>query len=282
MAIGQRDFLKRWLPGYINWRDLRCAAPDLQGPAIHSANDVVHVVSDLHLGASEGDYDAFAAFLAQKTTPRLLILLGDVFHLWFNPPKMWTPCIAKTIQQLEALRKRGTPIWLVIGNHEFFIPRHLHGVSWLPFEKIIHDVAVLHWANQCYVITHGDLANRKDKNYLRFRWFMRSIWGRCFFTFLPSQISLRIGHWLRRTLASKNQKKAITKPVYFSQSEVNAFARVMGKYAQATIIGHFHRETKIAAQGSSAPLYIAPDWLGTRKMLRILADGSIDSVKTHA
>ena len=56
--------------------------------------------------------------------PALIVLLGDLFKVWLALPKFWDSQVRTLLEGLQRLRAEGTPLWFVVGNREFFLPRH--------------------------------------------------------------------------------------------------------------------------------------------------------------
>ena len=273
-----------WQP---DWQRLLAEAPTLR---LEGAEGCVYLVADSHLGDARAPVDEFTAMLEQLPQARLVVLLGDVFKVWLALPKFWDAQARRLLDALHALRARGVPVWFVVGNREFFLPADGAAAlaRGLPFDAVVPDAAVLHWAGRRYGLSHGDLVNRRDRQYLRWRRIARSRPLAWLFRALPGALARRIAERLERTLASTNQEIKIAYPA----DELAAFAAAVVPGLDGFFIGHFHRDETHHPPGEPqggdggeptpdrpAPvLRIVPDWFSRKQVLRLHPDGRTELV----
>lgn len=264
---------------FPDWQQLMARAQALHledGPSADGDAGYVYLVADSHLGDARAPVEGFVEMLHGLERPRLVVLLGDLFKVWLALPRFWDVRARRVLEGLHALRGRGVPVWLVVGNREFFLPATgAEAVArGLPFDAVVPDAAVLHWAGRRYGLTHGDLVNRRDRQYLRWRRLARSRPFAWLFRAMPGPLARRVAESLERTLASTNQEIKIAYPA----DELAAFTAAVLPGLDGFFIGHFHRDETLRLPGdggqAGAPvLRIVPDWFSSRQVLRLHADG---------
>ncbi|HKI99795.1 MAG TPA: hypothetical protein VKB51_15070 [bacterium] len=254
-----------WQP---DWQRLMAQAPVLQVPP---GPGHVYLVADSHLGDHRAPPEGFLAMLEQLPDARLIVLMGDLWKVWLALPKFWDRQTRTLLEGLRALRARGVAVWFVVGNREFFVPPDAAAAQrmGLPFDVIVPDAAVLRWDGRRYGLTHGDLVNRHDAQYLKWRRLARSRGFAALFRAIPGPLARRIAQRLERTMASTNQEIKISYPA----EELQAFAAAVLPGLDGFFMGHFHRDETIRLPGQSASLRIVPDWFSRKQVLRLDADG---------
>jgi UDP-2,3-diacylglucosamine hydrolase len=262
-----------WRP---DWHALTAEAPELP---LAAPDGCVYLVADSHLGDARAPVAGFLAMLerlrAERTHPaRLLVLLGDLFTVWLALPKFWDRQARALLGGLHDLRAAGVPVWLVVGNREFFVPRDPAAAraQGLPFDAVIPDAAVLAWGGRRYRLTHGDLANRDDRQYLKWRRIARGRALERAFRAIPGPLARRIAQRLERGMAGTNREIKIAYPA----DELAAFARAMLEGVDGAFIGHFHRDETIHVPGHPGTLRIVPDWHARKQVLRLHRDGATE------
>jgi UDP-2,3-diacylglucosamine hydrolase len=202
------------------------------------------------------------------------VFLGDLFKVWLALPAFRDRQADALLAGFRRIRARGVPIWFVVGNREFFLPRDPGALPalGLPFDAVIHDAAVLAWAGRRYGLTHGDLVNREDSQYLKWRRLARSRGCEALFRAIPGPLARRIAIRLERSLAATNREIKIRYP----RGELEAFAAAVLEGLDGFFIGHFHRDEEIALPGRPATLRIVPDWFSRRTVLRLHPDGTVE------
>jgi UDP-2,3-diacylglucosamine pyrophosphatase LpxH len=112
-------------------------------------------VSDVHLGAKHCHAAELAAFLDGLRCDRLY-LVGDIVDLWWMAQRRarWGAPQARVVEALHALRRAGTTIVYVPGNHDRAL-RRVCGLA-LPAMQVrrrtVHETA----DGRRLLVTHGD------------------------------------------------------------------------------------------------------------------------------
>lgn len=112
-------------------------------------------ISDVHLGSANCHADALADFLDALRCERIF-LVGDIFDLWWMAQRRasWGRDHTRIIECLHAMRRAGTEIVYIPGNHDRPI-RQFVGMT-LPRmtirRRVVHQAA----DGRRYLVTHGD------------------------------------------------------------------------------------------------------------------------------
>lgn len=265
--------MAKWRP---DWRLLMETAPHLE---VEAKGGFVYLIADSHLGDARSPVEDFLPMLERLDDAALVVFMGDLFKVWLALPKFWDDQARALLAGFERLRAGGAPIWFVVGNREYFLPEDPGTAArrGLPFDRIVHQAAVMEWAGRRYGLTHGDLVNREDSQYLKWRRLSRSWPMEAAFRALPGPLARRIAAGLERSLANTNQQIKIAYPLH----ELQAFAAEAMEGLDGYFIGHFHRDEEIrppwSVEEDGGPvLRIVPDWFGTRKVLRLDREGGAE------
>ncbi|ANM29086.1 hypothetical protein ABI59_04960 [Acidobacteria bacterium Mor1] len=231
-------------------------------------------IGDAHLDRDDPDLPDFLAMLeALKQTARRVVLIGDLFNLWIGRREMEQPHQTAVLKKLAELRAAGISVHYVEGNRDYriapaYIGESLDGAG----DQGIHEEQ---GGLRLYAI-HGDLVNRDDKQYRRWRWFSRTplFWG--LFRLLPRRRSLKLAEDLETRLRRTN----LAHKQVFPEEQVRSYAAEFLADHDAVILGHFHVEKVLEAQPPSPPgkIWILPLWKDDRRYLRITPEGEIGFV----
>jgi len=112
-------------------------------------------LSDLHLGSSHCHAEALAEFLAAIECRRLY-LVGDIVDLWWMASRRarWGGAETRVIERLHAMRRAGTEIVYIPGNHDRPI-RRLCGLA-LPAMRVRRRAIHRTVDGRRLLVTHGD------------------------------------------------------------------------------------------------------------------------------
>jgi UDP-2,3-diacylglucosamine hydrolase len=257
--------MAHWRP---DWRRMMAEAPEL---ALPDGEGCVYLLADSHLGDARAPTEGFLAMLPRLGEARLLVLMGDLCKVWMALPRFWDSQARALMAGLGELRARGVPIWFVVGNREFFLPRDAAQAArlGLPFDAVVRDAAVLRWQGRRYGLSHGDLVNRRDAQYLRWRRMARGRTLEALFRAMPGALARAVARRLERAMASSNREIKIRYPA----DELQAFAETVLEGLDGFFIGHFHRDETLRVPGREATLRIVPDWFSRKQVLRLHPDG---------
>ena len=229
-------------------------------------------VSDVHLGSKHCHAAEFAAFLEGLNCARLY-LVGDIVDLWWMAQRRahWNGAHNRVVEALHALRRRGTELIYIPGNHDRPI-RRFCGLM-LPAMQVRRRAIHVAADGRRFLVTHGD-------DYDSVTHF--------------GGLQERFGDWLYYRILTGN--KALNRLRqraglrYWSLSEYlkrqsSAAERYIARYVQAglddarrrgldgIICGHIHRAALMQRDG----LVYANDgdWVESLTALSEEADGSL-------
>ena len=257
--------MKPWMP---DWGAMLAEAPEF---SVGGADGYVYLIADAHLGDARAAPEPFLAMLGQLPEARAIVFLGDLFKVWLALPKYWNSDVRAVIEGFRRLREAGSEIVFVVGNREFLLPRSDAAVQnlGLPFDHVVHGMCVVEWGGRRYGLTHGDVVNRGDRQYLRWRRFSRGPLVSGAFRAMPGPVARGIAVWLEGALARTNREIKIRYPA----AEVSAFAQAVTPGLDGFFIGHFHRDETLPSGTGRGFLRIVPDWFSKRAVLRLDAGG---------
>ena len=112
-------------------------------------------VSDVHLGSKHCHAAEFAGFLETLDCARLY-LVGDIVDLWWMAQKRahWNGAHNRVVEALHALRRRGTELIYIPGNHDRPI-RKFCGLM-LPAMQVRRRAIHVTADGRRLLVTHGD------------------------------------------------------------------------------------------------------------------------------
>lgn len=112
-------------------------------------------VSDVHLGSRHCHATELARFLSQLRCERLY-LVGDIIDLWWMAHRRanWRQSHSEVIQALHALRRAGTEIIYIPGNHDASL-RHVCGLM-LPAMQVRRRAIHVTADGRRLLVAHGD------------------------------------------------------------------------------------------------------------------------------
>ena len=226
----------------------------------------VALLGDAHLRESDGEVAAFVRFLdALPRDIRTLAILGDLFAVWIGRRELLRPHHVRVIEALRRLRARGCRLLYVEGNHDFFLET-LYGTSL--FDRFSTGALDLPLAGRRAHLAHGDLVNRRDRQYLAWRAVSKNRLFFSAFSLLPAAIRLRIADRLEERLAGTN----LDFRGGFPHAECEAYARgrIRGG-AEILVFGHFHEELRLDYMEGDrrGSVFVLPAWRAGHRYLRI-------------
>lgn len=208
------------------------------------------LISDSHVSIAHNNQSAFFQMLErleQRSDP--LVFLGDIFDLWVSLPRYQEPYQKRFLEWCDRLVKSGRTVGFIEGNHEFFVvERNSSCFSWSSPSG--------HQEGETLFV-HGDLINKMDKNYLRFRKITKNPIAKTLVRFMP--MGPRLAHKAKSDLKKTNQAFRIGLP----EDALIAYAREMfSRGIHHILVGHFHQSYRYE-EGEHRFLQILPDWYAT-------------------
>lgn len=197
-------------------------------------------LSDLHLGAKHCHAAELADFLAHLECERLY-LVGDIVDLWWMASRRahWGAAENRVIERLHALRRTGTDIVYIPGNHDRPF-RHLCGLS-MPSMRVkrraIHVTAdgrrllVVHGHDYDAITQFGNL-QEKFGDWL----YYRILTGNQWLNRLRRRIGLR--YW---SLSEFLKRRSDAAELYIARFVDAGLRDARGRGLDGIVCGHIHR-----------------------------------------
>lgn len=205
-----------------------------------------HFYSDIHIKHGDDEKAKIFVRALKESTPQLthLVLLGDIFDLWFGSSAYFQERYRSVVNTIRSLGESGVKIFFVEGNHDIHMNKF-----WTDQLKarVYADELFLEFGSIRVRCEHGDKMNPEDKNYLILRKILRSTPFRYLSETLP-------GNWIAKIADpwSAHSRKACHGAEYHERDQ--SIRMMMARYAQKSagsnefdllITGHTHvREDK--------------------------------------
>lgn len=228
------------------------------------------VIADSHLGSQENDVEMLIQFIKSLNVhENELIFLGDLFHIWAAPKKYHSKKVTHFLNFLEAFHKKGGKTHLIAGNRDIFFPdKSAEDKNFqLPFTSISKNFLEMEFNGKNFLFHHGDTVNTNDKQYLKWRKVVRSLWFRIIIGLVPSKKVKTI--MKNAELAFKKTNKKFR--VDFPESEWEIFLEESAQMYEPDylLIGHFHPESPLIRVYKNTTGVVVPDWMKNRSYLKI-------------
>jgi len=217
----------------------------------------IALLGDAHLYEGDPEVRAFVDFLvALPADLSALVILGDLFSAWIGRRELQRPHHLMVIEGLRRLRSRGCRILYIEGNHDFYLTRLFSGD---PFERLAERSLDIQSGGRRVHLAHGDLVNRRDRQYLAWRAVSKSRVFYSLFNLLPAATRHTIVEGLERRLAMTN----FAFRGGFPYGECEKYAhRQMEIGTEILVFGHFHEKLRIEYREGEkrATGYVLPAW----------------------
>jgi UDP-2,3-diacylglucosamine hydrolase len=219
--------------------------------------DEIRFVADVHLAPSEPAWiDRFCAFV--ETLPGgQLVLLGDLFHLYWGPEMLDDPLWGRLIAALRD-RGRGGRVLFLPGNRDFHGGVELNRRASVDIEG---EVLTIRSGDKCIYACHGDQLCQKDRGYQHMKRVIRSppvlrLWRR-----LPRFVRKRFAGGLRW---ATRQHLAMKAPPQLTVSGW-ALRTIFKRGANVIVSGHRHvlGSKAYVVNGRECVHYELPPWSET-------------------
>ena len=213
----------------------------------------VDFISDLHLQAADPlTFQAWRSYL-QHTQADAIFILGDLFEVWIGDDILAVESGFER-QCADVLRNAAgrLDLYIMCGNRDFLMGAALMshcGCTWL------EDPCTLSFADQRWLLTHGDALCLADTAYMQFRSQVRSAdWQR---EFLQKPLIERIA--LARTMREQSEAHKRSDSTYADVDSPAAHALLQSVQSTHMIHGHTHRPAKHPLAAGSERLVLS-DW----------------------
>ena len=253
-------------PDWIRGRYRRLTERFILPTATHTLDaaphwQVIDVISDLHLQASEQ-----ATFLAWQhhlanTPADALIILGDLFEVWVGDdvadvPSGQTPGFEAECQQLLATTSQRLPVFFMHGNRDFLLGEVFAAACGM---TLLDDPTVLVFDDQRWLLSHGDALCLGDTDYQQFRAQVRTPAWRD--TFLAKPLAER--QTIARQLRAQSESHKRGGATYADVDTAAALQWLDAAQASILIHGHTHQPADhVLNPGEAAPKrrLVLSDW----------------------
>jgi UDP-2,3-diacylglucosamine hydrolase len=213
----------------------------------------IFVIGDSHIGLADGDERDVVAWIdrLEQHEPAALYLNGDVFHYFIGDPKFYTPSVRSFFERLGALKARGTAVYYVEGNRDFFV----EGSEAEQHVTAVVTRADIEAGDRRYLIIHGDMINDRDWPYRFWRRVSKNAFMKFAVKLIPRVVARRFVDGVEAKLAKSNFKHKRRLPVELME----AYGRKRGEEGYDTVVfGHFHH--KLLLPAGKATVAVLPAW----------------------
>lgn len=224
-------------------------------------------IADLHLDPLRPEIQArFSDFLqGEARQARALYILGDLFEVWVGDDAP-LPEYRPGMRALRELADSGVPVYFMHGNRDFLIGQRFArecGIQLLP------DPSVIDLYGEPTALLHGDTLCTDDREYQRFRYWMRKPWLQHLLLRLPASLRWRIG----RSIRARSQQRTRNKPMQIMDVNPDAVATSFHTLGVRRMIhGHTHRPARHQVDlggGATGERIVLGDWFEQGSVLRV-------------
>lgn len=206
---------------------------DLLAPAHWRCLDFI---SDLHLQSSEPE--TFAALQSYLTDTRAdaLFILGDLFEVWVGDDALLHSPDSFEAQCAHALKNASARMDLFImqGNRDFLMGTDLMAACGA---QLLEDPTVLVWADERFLLSHGDALCLADTDYMHYRSIVRTDSWRAAFLSKPLAERQRIA----RDIRTQSEQKKQADTIYADLDTPSVLDWLDSHQSDHMIHGHTHR-----------------------------------------
>ena len=227
---------------------------ELQAPAVWGTVDFI---SDLHLTAEEpATFAAWQRYLA-STPADAVFILGDLFEVWIGDDAVGrnsNPALSFEDRCMKVLAQAGgrLALFFMHGNRDFLVGQRLMDLC---HATLLNDPTVLHFADQRFLLSHGDALCLADTEYLQFRQQVRSPdWQD---SFLDKPLAERQS--IARGLRTQSEARKQSGQTYADVDTDAAKQWLTAAGANTLIHGHTHQPNQHAL-GDSLSRVVLSDW----------------------
>jgi len=229
----------------------------LQAPADW---ETVDFISDLHLQAGDPlTFRSFQTYL-ETTEADAVFILGDLFEVWVGDDVASLPGFEKECAATLAQAASHRPVYFMAGNRDFLLGPDYLAASGM---RGLEDPTVLTFAQQHWLLTHGDALCLDDVAYQQFRTVVRDPSQQQ--TFLARSLPERLGLARAIRAQSEARKKAGQMEGAGDVDAGEAIRWLQAAGATTMIHGHTHRpaDHDLGVPGASGlSRIVLSDWDG--------------------
>lgn len=213
----------------------------------------IDFISDLHLQPSDPRTFAVWSSYLQSTSADAVFILGDLFEVWVGDDILSVSAgfEAQCAQVLRAAAQHAD-LFITCGNRDFLMgPALMEACN----ATLLEDPAVLSFAGERWLLTHGDAMCLDDLDYMQFRRQVRSPqWQQ---DFLDKPLAERMA--LARAMRAQSEARKRSGRDYVDVNSDAADALLRSLRADHMIHGHTHRPARHPMDGGRERLVLS-DW----------------------
>ena len=213
----------------------------------------VDFISDLHLHVSDSStFEAWSHYL-QHTDADAVFILGDLFEVWVGDDVLSLDAGFER-QCVDVLRRAAArmDVYIMHGNRDFLMGPALMAEARC---TLLEEPCVLTFADQRWLLVHGDAQCLDDTDYMQFRSTVRSpSWQQ---DFLAKPLTERIA--LARNIRAQSEARKRSDAVYADVDIQAANTLLDSANARYLVHGHTHRPAKRALAANRERLVLS-DW----------------------
>jgi len=241
----------------------------------------VDFLSDLHLDQPDSPTLAAFAHYLRHTSAQALMVLGDLFEAWVGDDALGLhDGVEQQVAALLHQASKRVDVFILCGNRDFLLgPACLQACG----ARALQDPSVLQFADQRYLLTHGDALCLSDTDYLAFRSVARSAAWQQDFLNKPLAERQALGRQMRaQSKAHQAASRRSGGTVWHDLDAAACLQSLQSAQAHTMIHGHTHHpDTHLLAPGKTR--WVLSDWdfestLPRGDVLRLTrTPGSVDS-----
>lgn len=242
----------------------------------------LYCLADNHLGLGLKDIEHLINWIKELDPEKsALAFLGDLFHIWAAPEKFQQPAVQAFLHELDLFRQKGGCSLLTVGNRDLLFQNQaaFNPDNGLPFERIEQNILEVSLdEKQSILLTHGDLVNSKDEQYLRWRKIVKSGW----FRFLINRLPVKFVQNLMLDAERKMKQTNMDFRYEFPMEEWHHFLDKNHRQhpeAKLLISGHFHPEKLITTKREGLTGLVIPDTIQKLIYLKISSSLNFELVE---
>ena len=230
------------------------------------------IIADPHLGTQTDDVDQMISFIRTLDPQQSkLVFLGDLFHIWAGPSRYHSKPVRMLLSEIGVYQESGGETYLVVGNRDVLFRKFEKNSQYLPFNKIANDFLSLKFGKHHIIFNHGDLVNRQDQKYLKWRRFVRHPG----FEFLMNALPVKMANQI---LVSGEKNLKLTNHSYrkvFPEGEWESFIErcFLDYHYDFLFIGHFHPKEIILNSVKSGTAVVVPGWISRQAYGKLMETG---------
>ncbi|MGA8784478.1 MAG: UDP-2,3-diacylglucosamine diphosphatase [Polaromonas sp.] len=237
----------------------------------------VDFISDLHLSIDDpATFDAWQSY--QESTPAdAVFILGDLFEVWVGDDAVSGDFLAHPETSFEnrcacVLQKAAgrLALFFMHGNRDFLVGQSLMRRC---HASLLDDPTVLSFANQRWLLSHGDALCLEDVDYMQFRQQVRAAPWQSAFLARPLSERQAIAREMRRQSEARKESG-----VAYADVDAQAARQWLEAAKAHTLIhGHTHKPA-VHELGDGFSRVVLSDWDARAKppraeVLRLTASG---------